>query len=241
MDIQTLPSTAVVVNENSLVTITAGQPTTTSLLIAETFGKRHDNVIAAIRKLECSDSFRLLNFKESSYLNEQGKSQPMFIITEKGFSMLAMGFTGKRAAEWREKYVDAFDSMKTALIQRQSAEWQESRHQGKQIRRQETDYIKRLVEYATTQGSRNASWYYRNFTELAYRALGFQGEHRPIRELLTPQQQAALTLIESAVSETIKTGIEQLRPYKEIYRAAAGRVWELASALTPAVRPLLAA
>ena len=42
-------------------------------------------------------SFGLLNFKESSYLNDQGKRQPMFEMTRAGFSVLAMGFTGKRA------------------------------------------------------------------------------------------------------------------------------------------------
>lgn len=229
----TLPQTAQPVNQN-LVTLSHGKPVTSSLLIAETFGKRHKNVLQSIERLECSDPFRRLNFQPSSYLNEQGKQQPMFIVTEKGFSMAAMGFTGKRAAEWREKYIDAFDSMKTALIQRQSLEWQESRQAGKQIRRAETDTIKQFVRYAEVQGSRNASWYYRNFTDLTYRALGFHGEHKPSRDMLNPQQAAALTLIESAIAETVRQGMDAMMPYKEIFRAAAGRCIELAHAVNPA-------
>lgn len=48
-----------------------------SLDVAETFGKRHDNVLKDIRELDCSDEFRLLNFEESTYLNSQNKKQPM--------------------------------------------------------------------------------------------------------------------------------------------------------------------
>lgn len=44
-----------------------------SLDVAETFGKRHDNVLKDIRELDCSDEFRLLNFEESTYLNSQNK------------------------------------------------------------------------------------------------------------------------------------------------------------------------
>ena len=46
-----------------------------SLQIAHEFGKRHDNVIRDIQNLDCSEDFRLLNFEESSYRNEQNKKQ----------------------------------------------------------------------------------------------------------------------------------------------------------------------
>lgn len=88
-----------------------GQPMVSSLLVADKFGKRHDNVLQAIEKLECSKRFRLLNFKESSYLTSQGKEQPMFQMTRDGFSFLAMGFTGKEAAAWKERFIEAFNAM----------------------------------------------------------------------------------------------------------------------------------
>ena len=52
-----------------------------SLFVAQAFEKRHDNVLKDIRELDCSDTFRLLNFEESSYRNAQGKKQPAYCKT----------------------------------------------------------------------------------------------------------------------------------------------------------------
>ena len=60
---------------------------TDSLKVAHYFGKRHDNLLATLKKLGCSDEFRRLNFKESSYLNEQNKKQPMVFMTYDGFTL----------------------------------------------------------------------------------------------------------------------------------------------------------
>lgn len=92
-----------------------GKPTTTSNEIAAHFGKQHGHVIRAIRNLDCSDQFRLSNFGESFYTNEQGKQQPAYTITRDGFVFLAMGFTGKNAAQWKEKYIEAFNAMEAEL------------------------------------------------------------------------------------------------------------------------------
>jgi Rha family phage regulatory protein len=91
------------------------QPVTTSRIVAEVFGKRHDHVIRDIRNLECSEDFRLLNFGESSYVNEQNKVQPMFELTKDGFIFLVMGFTGAEAARRKEAYIKAFNMMEEAL------------------------------------------------------------------------------------------------------------------------------
>lgn len=70
-----------------------------SLDVAETFGKRHDNVLKDIRELDCSDEFRLLNFEESTYLNSQNKKQPMYYMTRDGFAILVMGYNGEKSHE----------------------------------------------------------------------------------------------------------------------------------------------
>lgn len=87
------------------------KPKATSLQVAMRFKKQHKNVLRAIANLECSEQFRRLNFEPSSYVNEQGKMQPCFLMTKNGFSFLAMGLTGKEAAQWKEAYIDAFDQM----------------------------------------------------------------------------------------------------------------------------------
>lgn len=93
-----------------------GHPTTLSVQVAEYFGKRHDNVIRDIRKLiESAPSLGHLNFEESSYKNEQGKKQPCYRMDRKGFVLLAMGFTGEKALQFKIAYIDAFDRMEEEL------------------------------------------------------------------------------------------------------------------------------
>lgn len=90
-------------------------PVVSSRKVAEVFGKRHDNVLQDIRGLMCSDKFRLLNFQESSYRNEQNKKQPEFTMTKDGFAFLAMGFTGEKAAAFKEAYINRFNEMEAFI------------------------------------------------------------------------------------------------------------------------------
>lgn len=90
---------------------------TTSLHVAEEFGKRHDNVIRDIENLGCSEEFSRLNFEETSYQDAQNKPQRMYRISEAGFMMLVMGFTGVRAMKIKEKWVGAFQWMRSQLLQ----------------------------------------------------------------------------------------------------------------------------
>jgi Rha family phage regulatory protein len=86
-------------------------PKVSSRFVAEYFGKRHDNVLQDIRNLDCSEEFRLLNFQESSYKNEQNKKQPEVLMTRDGFIFLVMGYKGKKAAKIKEAYIRAFNRM----------------------------------------------------------------------------------------------------------------------------------
>lgn len=99
---------------NTLVRIENGQPITDSLIVAETFGKRHDDVLKAIRNLECSEEFSFRNFAESTYSN-RGKEYPKYLITQDGFSFLVMGYTGKEAARFKELYIGEFNQMRQRL------------------------------------------------------------------------------------------------------------------------------
>lgn len=99
-----------------LVYIENNRPVTDSLMVAETFGKRHDNVLQDIKKLECSNEFSLLNFQESTYINERGREYPKYLITQDGFAFLVMGYTGKEAARFKEMYIGEFNRMRTELI-----------------------------------------------------------------------------------------------------------------------------
>lgn len=102
---------------------------TDSMRVAEHFGKRHKNVLRAIEKL-LSDlqsgggklggqpGFAGLNFEPSWYLDSTGRTLPMYLITEEGFAILAMGFTGRSALEWKVRFLAAFRDMERQLAAR---------------------------------------------------------------------------------------------------------------------------
>lgn len=94
------------------------QAVTSSLLIDEKFGKEHKNVMQSIRNLiggTAENSAIAEMFSESTYLNEQNKEQPMFLMNRDGFTLLAMGFTGKKAMQFKLEYIKAFNSMEAQI------------------------------------------------------------------------------------------------------------------------------
>ncbi|VEW02363.1 Transcriptional regulator (fragment) [Escherichia coli] len=99
------------------VTIENGRAVTTSVAVAEFFRKMHKNVIQKIETLECSPEFNRLNFKPVTYTDAKGEKRPMYQITKNGFVFLVMGFTGKKAAAFKEAYIAEFDRMEAELRQ----------------------------------------------------------------------------------------------------------------------------
>ncbi|ECV4976608.1 Rha family transcriptional regulator [Salmonella enterica] len=97
------------------INVINGQAVTSSLAIANYFTKRHDDVLKKIRALECSPEFSARNFAGAEYTDDQGKLRPCYNITRDGFAFLAMGFTGKRAAQFKEAYINAFNQMEKQL------------------------------------------------------------------------------------------------------------------------------
>lgn len=95
------------------------QALTNSLLVAEKFGKTHDNVLKAIRNIV--DGGVVKNnetpmFVESTYFNQQnGQDYPLFVMNRDGFTLLAMGFTGKKALQFKLDYIAAFNAMESEL------------------------------------------------------------------------------------------------------------------------------
>ncbi len=91
------------------------QITCSSLDVADHFDKQHKNVLKSIRNLECSQEFTELNFQPSEYTDPTGRKLESYKITRDGFAFLAMGFTGKKAAAWKEAYINAFNQMEKRL------------------------------------------------------------------------------------------------------------------------------
>lgn len=79
--------------------------------IAKVFDKRHDNILKDLRAIQTTDKNGLLKIKESSYVNEQNKIQPMYELDRDAFSILVMSFTGEKAFQWKLSYIQAFNAM----------------------------------------------------------------------------------------------------------------------------------
>ena len=198
---------------DELIILRRKEAVTTSLMVAEVFHKRHDDVLKSIHNLDCSDDFTHRNFAVSTYEDASGKSNPMYYITRDGFTFLAMGYRGKKAAEFKEAYINAFNQMEKAITERQSAEWLEARAAGKIVRKEETDIIKKLVEYAKEQGSGHADMLYVTYTKLANKIVGISK-----RSEASTIQLSNLTFIERAIWHTIEDGMNEGLYYKEIYK-----------------------
>ena len=92
------------------------QLSTTSKIIADVFGKVHRVVLKSIAELDCSEEFRQHHFMLSYYTSPQNKKIKCYNITEEGFYFLAMGFTGKKAAKWKEEFIAEFKRLRTGML-----------------------------------------------------------------------------------------------------------------------------
>ena len=111
---------------NDLILLKNEQVLTTSLKVAEYFWKRHNDVLRAIT----ASNQALRNFAhsekaiiKSTYKVETGKSNPMSLLNRDGFTFVAMGFTGEKAAQFKCNYIQAFNTMEAAFAERQSEQW----------------------------------------------------------------------------------------------------------------------
>lgn len=88
---------------------------TNSKNVADVFGKTHRDVTRDIKNLDCSDKFRARNFAQSYYISQQNKNLSCIEMTKDGFTFLCMGYRGKKAAQFKEAYIDEFNRMSDTL------------------------------------------------------------------------------------------------------------------------------
>ena len=91
---------------------------TTSRDVAARFEKNHRDVIRSVKNLDCSEEFTARNFALSEYKDPTGRTLPQYLMTRDGFTFLAMGFTGPKAARFKELYIAEFNRMEEELYRR---------------------------------------------------------------------------------------------------------------------------
>ena len=100
----------------NLVIMHNRQAVTTSLQVAKSFEKQHKNVLQSIQNLAAENSATRNMFVEGTYVS-RGKEYPMVYMNRDGFSLLAMGFTGAKALQFKLAYIEAFNEMEDNLRQ----------------------------------------------------------------------------------------------------------------------------
>lgn len=112
---------------NNLVIMKSKQALTTSLKVAEKFNKEHRNVLQSIKNLTAENSAVKKMFAESTYVNSRGQEQPMYYMNRDGFTLLAMGFTGKDAMKFKLEYIEAFNKMEKTIKEQELPQTPEER------------------------------------------------------------------------------------------------------------------
>lgn len=103
------------------ITIHDNRPVTTSIAVANFFGKHHKDVLKKIRMLECSPTFTTANFCAVAITTQAGfdeRETEAYEMTKDGFVFLVMGFTGKKAARFKEAYIAEFNRMEEEIRQK---------------------------------------------------------------------------------------------------------------------------
>lgn len=107
-------------NELIKINNNGGNLTVSSLEVAEHFGKQHKHVLDTIgnliRDTGSAENSATPLFIENTYIHPQNKQvYKCYEITRDGFSLLVMGFTGRKALEWKLKYIEAFNRMEQTI------------------------------------------------------------------------------------------------------------------------------
>jgi len=214
-----------------LVSIKNGEAMTDSIVIAEKFGKSHKRVLESIDRLINNMDLKWdtktattidkdFKFSEKSR-TYRGQSFRYIEMNREAFIMLVSSFTGKKAVQWRTKFVIAFKQMSLLLSNYSDLGWRQVRADSKDARLEFTGCIKQFVEYATSQGSKSANKYYITLTKMEYAALRMIEYREKVpsnfRDTLDRMQLFMLVMAEHVANETIKQGMDDKLHYKEIF------------------------
>lgn len=105
--------------DNKGITLTEknNKPVTNSREVAENFEKEHRNVLQSIENLTAENSAVKNMFHKTTYTNDRGREYPEYLMNRDGFTLLAVGFTGKKALKFKLDYIAAFNAMEEKLKQ----------------------------------------------------------------------------------------------------------------------------
>jgi len=225
---------------NGLVVIEKEELLTNSLILAEGVGYEHRTVLKLIREHECDiKDFGIISLGVRK--SRRGKPTEFYNLTESQvYFIMTLMQNSDAVTKFKKELIKEFMRMRKALINvkvmHQNEEWQRARLEGKAIRRETTDVLKDFVEYAISQGSKNALRYYSNITNMENKSLFIiEQKFDNIREVLNNHQLATLRVADIAVQNALQEGMERSMHYKDIYLLAKERVEKISEAIKPTI------
>lgn len=208
-----------------LVELKKDEVFTTSKTIADGVGIKHHAVQQLIEKYESyisrfgSVAFEMRARKRD---NGGGVSEKVYLLNEQQatYLMTLMRNDGDKGivVDFKARLVEEFFRMRDFIREKQTEQYNYMRADNKSNRMKETDVIKRLAEYAKTQGSEHSEKLYMAYTKLAKTVISGDRETIGIAELST------LTLVENIILQTIRIDMSMDMGYKDIYKDCKERI-----------------
>lgn len=201
---------------NELVVEKRNELFTNSLVISERTGYDHHTITRKIR--DYADEFAELG--KVGYQNQplpSGQTQKIYVLDEPQASFLMTLLENNEVVRrFKLELVKEFYRMRRFILEKQSAEWQQSRLTGKQVRKSETDVIlTKLIPHAESQGSQNAGKLYMTYSKLVNATLGIQAGQR---DNLPQSYVDAIRFLENAIENIISMEVDKGTHYKEIFQ-----------------------
>ena len=170
----------------------------------------HKDLLDIIRD-EFSEEIGLGKISPSSYINSQNKKQPMFILTLNQAKQVLL----RESKFVRRAIIHYIEVLEQAILDKTKSEWLLTRQQGKLVRREETDAIQVLIEYAKKQGSQHSEKLYMTYSKLVNSLIGIKANSRDKVDfgiLMVIRQ------LEDMFTKLITSSMENKIHYKEIYK-----------------------
>lgn len=156
--------------------------------------------------------------KLNGTLFRAGQKREMWFLTENGIYEVLMQSRKPVAKQFKREIKRVLKDIRRNgyyIAGEKDNNWLITRKETKEVRKQETDMIKTLVEYAREQGSEHPEKYYISYTNLANKTLGIKANER---DKLNQSDLLKLKSFETLITIKIEQGIKEGLHYKEIYK-----------------------
>lgn len=217
------------ISMSDILSVKNKEPVIDSRELAKGFDIEHRSVRRLIDTY--IDAFKRMGFGGFQiHRTKNGREEKFCYLNEKQSTFLvSLMKNSDVVVEFKEHLVNEFHKMKSILLQlslnKKNQEWLTNREDGKLQRRETTDTIKRFIEYAMFQGSKNADRYYTNISQMENKALFLVQQKFPnLREVMNNRQLSFIKSADIIVLEAIEEGMREEMLYKDIFKLCKKRV-----------------